>query len=260
MPSLSHNAAPEDSHSSASSAEGSEAEPEFTSPHAPSSLHTLPSTYYRLPPEAPTQGTFPQSVAQRKFNHRVTTMLGVVLSSEAVLKERLVERFGFTVHQVRVSKDRKVATVLWDCYPEGVEACGKEVTLHTGRLRSALAAALNTKFAPSLAFRHDHLPPHQGRLAETFEQVSSLMAAEALDSKRAEEEPGPESGLSIGAALLQAGMVTKTWREREYDGRKARGRVADWGQGEGAEEEGGRQGGVRETGNGKHERAVRVHR
>lgn len=86
------------------------------------------------------------------------------------------------------------------------------------------------------------------------------MAAEALDSKRAEEEPEPESGLSIGAALLQAGMVTKTWREREYDGRKARGRVADWGQGEGAEEEGEREGGVRKTGKGKHERAVRVHR
>lgn len=91
------------------------------------------------------------------------------LHEEMMLTHSVV--YTCAVAQVRVSKDRKVATVLWDCYPEGVEACGKEIALHTGRLRSALAAALNTKFAPALAFRHDHLPPHQGRLAETFEQV-----------------------------------------------------------------------------------------
>lgn len=60
MPSLSHNAAMGESNSSASSEEDSDADLEFTSPYAPTSLHTLPSTYYRLPPEAPTQGTFPQ--------------------------------------------------------------------------------------------------------------------------------------------------------------------------------------------------------
>lgn len=157
-----------------------------------------------------------------------------------------------------MSKDRKTATVLWDCYPEGVEGCGKELNSHTGRLRSALASALNTRFSPSLTFRHDHLPPHEGRLAERFEQVSNLMALEALSAQTEEESMEPESGLSIGAALLQAGMVTKTWREREYDGRRARGRTEDWGKGESDGEEGGE--GLRKKASKKFERPVRVHR
>jgi hypothetical protein len=56
-------------------------------------------SHYRVAPEAPWARSYPQSKGQRKFTSRLETLLGAALLADARLKEQLVEKHGFTVHQ-----------------------------------------------------------------------------------------------------------------------------------------------------------------
>lgn len=55
---------------------------------------------------------------------KLETALESVLLADGYLREHLVERYGFSVHRVRFSKDRRTAYILWDASPGKAQVSG----------------------------------------------------------------------------------------------------------------------------------------
>eukprot|EP00877_Chromochloris_zofingiensis_P014416 jgi/Chrzof1/9228/Cz03g40200.t1 len=118
-----------------------------------------------------------QQVGQLRALGRLESAFETALLSNTVVRERLVERYGFTVHQIRLSKDRRKAYILWDCFPERVAACEKELHSQAYRLKRDIAKNTQSRFTPYLEFRHDHLPANKADVAATIERVERQLCA-----------------------------------------------------------------------------------
>lgn len=45
--------------------------------------------------------------------------------SDGVLRDQLVNLYGFTVHNTRISKDRRTVHLLWDAHPGKAQVGGR---------------------------------------------------------------------------------------------------------------------------------------
>ena len=117
------------------------------------------------------QHAYSQSKSQQRFSSRVETAIESSLLTDAVLREALVEQNAFTVHAIRVSRDRRTAYVLWDCHPSRKPACERFLQHNAFRLRRALAKLLRAKQVPYLEFRHDRLPEQKAHVVDAMSEA-----------------------------------------------------------------------------------------
>ncbi|KFM23937.1 hypothetical protein F751_6905 [Auxenochlorella protothecoides] len=126
-----------------------------------------------------TEIVWPASSRQEKFAAKVHRVLGNVLMHDAVLRQSLVERYGFAVEEAR-SIDNLKAFLLWDSYSGHEREAAKELARRKGRLRSAVAGGLGVRNAPLLVFRKSGMSSEEARL----ESVLEGLAIEDLPSQR----------------------------------------------------------------------------
>jgi ribosome-binding factor A len=177
-----------------------------------------PSGNYWVPPEPELQHSYSQSLAQQRFASRVEGAIGASLLTDAVLREALVEQNAFTMHNVRLSKDRRTAYILWDCHPRRKEACERFLQHNAFRLRKSLAKSLRAKQVPYLEFRHDRLPAHK-------ESVVAAML-EADEELEEQEHARPEQDVAAALEELEAEVHLKR-RFAERDGRQQEAEAGD---------------------------------
>ncbi|KAL6767266.1 hypothetical protein ACKKBG_A39285 [Auxenochlorella protothecoides x Auxenochlorella symbiontica] len=127
-----------------------------------------------------TEIVWPASSRQEKFAAKVHRVLGNVLMHDAVLRQSLVERYGFAVEEVRTSPDNLKAFLLWDSYSGHEREAATELARRKGRLRSAVAGGLGVRNAPLLVFRKSGMSSEEARL----ESVLEGLAIEDLPSQR----------------------------------------------------------------------------
>lgn len=176
----------------------------LTSTSTPCSAHNEPSNqqqqpvgspaFYRLPYDAPDPDA---TVGQRRALGKLEGAVEAVLLGDAIIRERLVQRQGFTVHRIRLTNDRRRASVLWDAHPGREEACAKELQHIAYRLRGCIAKALRSKHTPYLEFKLDRLPPRQAGVADALRKVEreqrAAGAATGLEQEHQEHMGSPGS-------------------------------------------------------------------
>jgi ribosome-binding factor A len=212
-------------------------EPQRALAHALGLLHTSrpprasgpASGQYWVPPEPELEHSYSQSLAQQRFAGRVENAMAASLLSDAVLREALVEQSAFTVHRVRVAKDRRTAYVLWDCHPRRKEACERFLQHNAFRLRKGVARLLRAKQVPYLEFRHDRLPAHKAGVMDAMMEAGAELEAQA----QAQAQQEPEQDVAAALRELQAEVQLK---RRFCEAEEAWGEGQEEGQEEGEEE------------------------
>lgn len=171
-------------------------------------------SYYWIPPapeDQPQAFTFDRrSIADRRATGRLESALEAVLMADGALREQLVLQYGFSIHRVQPSKDRRTVFILWDASPGKAQACQRALEKSAFRLRRDLAKVLAAKLTPRLEFRHDHLPPMQASAAAAMEEVEQeLMTAAATTAVRRAQQraEGAEAQERSGAELFDSAEV-----------------------------------------------------
>ncbi len=126
---------------------------------------------YWVPPEPERLHGYSQSMKQQRFTSRFEQAIESSLLTDTVLRESLVEQNLFTIHNIRLSNDRRTAYVLWDCHPERVDICERFLKHNAFRLRNNVGRLLRAKQVPYLTFKHDRLPESKAALASAIEEV-----------------------------------------------------------------------------------------
>ena len=113
---------------------------------------------------------------------RVYRSLSSVLSQDSSLREELIDQFGFSIKEVRVSPDHAKAFILWDSY--NGQAAGAERALRrtTPRLRAAVARAMKARNVPRLEFRLDRVSEQDSELERVFARLEQEREAEERES------------------------------------------------------------------------------
>lgn len=141
-----------------------------------------PSSSYSIPSDYDDASVYKQTIPQRRFASRFETAVQMAFHSDAVLRAHLIEKHGLAIDRLRISTDRKTASILWSCIPGREEQCKRDLGTNAFRIRRCVSSNLQAKHSPYLEFHFNRLPP----------QRASVM--QALDTAQ-REEGGAEAEL-----------------------------------------------------------------
>lgn len=130
---------------------------------------------------SPTDLVYQESIQIRKFRQRVEDSLVAVLLSDGVLLQELIKSKGFTVCEVRVRPDKRVAYIQWNCLPGLRVETQNEINKHMKRIRIALGDKLRSRFTPYLQFRHDSLTAEQTEVEQVFGELEEQETLDRLE-------------------------------------------------------------------------------
>jgi ribosome-binding factor A len=189
--------------------------------HLPSSmctetLNTRGSYYSNAPEGAPIENNF-----ERRLTGRYEVALGTALLGDMVIREKLVTSLGFTIHGVRISKDRRRLSILWDCYPGRADQCEVALKAVTPRMSDLVQSNLKCRFRPFIQFTHDSLPHIKQLLAQTYEKLDVEEISKESSSTGAGGAAPRNPTLSAAERFLQSLCKPKHESERPASQRRA---------------------------------------
>jgi ribosome-binding factor A len=126
-----------------------------------------------------------------------------LISRDVSFREQLVDRHGMQIRRLKLSKDRRTATAMWDCLAEGTAAqCQKDLERLRGRIQAALASMLKLRTPLRLAWQRDVLPHwavHASSVLEEVEHEEQQQQQQQQQQGRAASGSGEEVDSAIQA-------------------------------------------------------------
>jgi len=107
---------------------------------------------------------------QRHVGQKVAKVLHI-LAASGKFHQVFMQNIGFTMHEVRMSGDLKVAYVRWSVYKGCPVDMENRLQANKGRLRSAVGKMLQMKHTPDLQFRRDKLKDHRRELEMAIREL-----------------------------------------------------------------------------------------
>ncbi|GAX76511.1 hypothetical protein CEUSTIGMA_g3957.t1 [Chlamydomonas eustigma] len=153
--------------------------------------------YYRHPQNpSPPSG----SIGQRRLQGHIERSITNIINFHAVIKERLVEPYGFVLHKVSLSLNRQTVSILWDCHPATSSRCSEELKRMEPKIRAELASQNLLKKVPNLVFQRDMLKASEATAAALLDRLEVEMEQGVAEGNR-NHTPSRES-VAVDAAIL----------------------------------------------------------
>eukprot|EP00242_Pyramimonas_sp_CCMP2087_P007046 CAMPEP_0198199074 /NCGR_PEP_ID=MMETSP1445-20131203/2406_1 /TAXON_ID=36898 /ORGANISM="Pyramimonas sp., Strain CCMP2087" /LENGTH=277 /DNA_ID=CAMNT_0043868791 /DNA_START=451 /DNA_END=1284 /DNA_ORIENTATION=+ len=139
---------------------------------APVAPHACSVRHYGVPPveQYINLADLDQTKKQRHYAQKMAKVLHILASSSQFLHV-FVENIGFTMHEIRMSGDLRVAYIRWSVYKGCPVDMEQRLKASKGRLRTAVGKMLQMKHTPDLQFRRDKLKNHRQEMEAAIRQL-----------------------------------------------------------------------------------------
>ncbi|XP_024393694.1 uncharacterized protein [Physcomitrium patens] len=114
------------------------------------------------------------SIRQNRLASEVKAIISAALQ-QGPCNVPLLQRCGFEIHQVKMSRDLRKAFVLWKALPGMHQTVQKELNSQGKRLRSMVFHHLNMPFSPAIEFLQDKVNPQ----AQAIDDILSKLDEES---------------------------------------------------------------------------------
>lgn len=100
-------------------------------------------------------------------------MQNALLSRQDPELQKLIQRTGFAIEEVRMSPDNLVAYILWNCLPGEETDAERILERRVGLMRTMLAQVMKVRRVPRLEFRLNEPTEEQQEIDRIFKRLES---------------------------------------------------------------------------------------